>query len=224
MATVHSKSTKKLVKEDELMIFLSKAEEWFEQYWRIVAYSAAGIIVVVIVFWVMAVSRANANRDAGYDLADARKYLATGDYAQATDKLKALIAHRKGTDIAEEAELTLGRVKLIEGKNDEASQYFQQFLKEHPHDGVRSIGAANGIAVTLESKGKLAEAYAQYRKVYEMDKTGIAAPQALLDAARVALDLNDYANAKDNALTLVQQFPLSTVRSQADDILNRTGR
>jgi len=76
----------------------------------------------------------------------------------------------------------------------------------------------------LESKGKLAEAYAQYRKVYEMDKTGIAAPQALLDAARVALDLNDYANAKDNALTLVQQFPLSTVRSQADDILNRTGR
>src|SRR5512140_1880203 len=105
----------------------------------------------------MAVSRANANRDAGYDLAEARKYLNTGDFAQATDKLKALIQHRKGTDIAEEAELTLGRVKLIEGKYEEAGQYFQQFLKNHPHDGVRSIGAANGMAITMESRGKLAE-------------------------------------------------------------------
>ena len=224
MTTVHPKTTKKLMKEDELQLFLAKAEEWFEKNWRILVYAAIGIVVIGIVIWAMAVSKANANKDAGYDLADARLSLNKGEMSQATDKLKTIMTKRKGTSAAQEAALMLGRVSLFENKYDDAEKQFTDFLKKFPNEGVLSIGATNGLAVCYESRGKLKEAYDQYRKVYEMDKAGITAPQALYDAARVAIVMRDAEKAKLNALTLTRDFPTSTLRSQADELLSRTGR
>ncbi len=223
MTTGQTKSAKKLVKEDEFALFMAKAQDWFETNWRYVAYGAAGVVAIAIVIWAISISRANANRDAGYELAEARSYLGKGEYSTATDKMKSLIQRRKGTDVAEEAMLTLGRIKLVEAKYADAEKSFRDFLKMRS-SGVRAIGATNGIAVCLEAQGKLAEAYDHFLKVYEMDKTGITAAQALYDAARVAMNMNDREKAKLNALKVMHDFPTSTLKQQCDDILLRTGR
>ncbi|MDK9701270.1 MAG: tetratricopeptide repeat protein [bacterium] len=223
MTTHTAKSTKKMMKEDELMVFLTKAETWFEKNWRIVAYIAGAAVVVTIIIVFMKMSRASANRDAGFELAEARSFLNRAEYGTATEKLTALIKRRKGTEVADEAQLTLARVKLVEGKSDEAEKQFRDFLKENGK-GLKGIAAANGIAIALENQGKQKEAYEMFRKVYTMDPKGASAPQALLDAARISLLMNDHEKAKESALALIREFPQSTLRTQADEILQRTGR
>jgi TolA-binding protein len=219
----HQKSTKQLVKEDEFAIFLAKAEDWAENNWKTLAYAAAGVVAIGLIIWMMALSRANAERDAGYELAEARSFLNKGDYSQTADKLNALIKRHSGTQTAEEAQMTLARVRFIEGKYGESEKLFREILKDHKK-GFRGAAAATGIAVCLEAKGDLTGAYEYFRKVYEMDKDAVNAPQALFDAARVSMQQNDVAKVRENALELVHRYPQSPLRTQAEELLGRVGR
>lgn len=224
MKTIKVRTAKQKIKEDELANFLSNAEEWINKYWRFGTYVLAGIAVIVIVFLFVSASKRNAEKDAGYELANTKQFLNRAEYDNAIQGLSKIMKNYRGTFVAKEAELLLGRVYVIEGKPDSAEIIFRNYLKNNSEKDLLGIAATNGLATSLESKKLFKESYELYMNVYHLSPTGVMAPQALLDAARVALFDNQSDKAKSAALQLVQSFPSSTLKAQAEEILQRTGK
>ncbi|MCX7835218.1 MAG: tetratricopeptide repeat protein [bacterium] len=224
MKTIKIHTSKKKIKEDELAAFLANAEEWVKQYWRYGVYVVSGIIAIVLIILFISYSKKSAEYDAGYELSKIKQLLNASNYEQSIEELNKFIKKFRGTNTAKEAQLYLGKVYLIQGLPDSAATIFQNFIQHNSKKSLLTIAATNGLATAKESKKMFDEAYNLYMQVYQMSPLGVMAPQALYDAARVALLANHPEKAKNAALKLVYQFPNSSLKAQAEEILQRTGK
>lgn len=224
MKTIKLHASKKKMKEDELAHFLANAEEWAKKYWKHFTYVLGSIVVLVIIILLVSQSKKNAEFDARYELAKVKQLINASDFEKSIDELYKIIKNYRGTTTAKEAQLYLGKLYLLQNNADSAIFVFQRFIDRSSPKDLLTIAAMNGLATAKETKKMFDEAYNLYMKVYQLSPMGVMAPQALYDAARVALLADQPEKAKEAALKLIYQFPNASIKAQAEEILQRTGR
>jgi TolA-binding protein len=213
--------TRDQIKEDKFMTFAAKASDYYNRNSRNIL-AAAGIIVVLIIVGVFYFnSRAQAEKDASFDLTMAKLEMGQGSFDAAIEKLVLLIDNYGGTQSAGDALFFLANARLAQQDWLAARNAFQDYRDHYGKDPMLTAGAITGIGFTLEQEGKFAEAAQNYWNAATKYPKEFNAPQYLLDAGRcyrLAGDDAHAAQAYDLILEHYQDSPQSRI---AKDELDR---
>jgi len=168
--------------------------EWVKKHQRTLIVVAA--IVVLSIATVMYLRNAS-EREESYAnslLTDARAVASSGNFALAMTDLSDLAASHRGTIAAEEAEILLGQLRLIEGQADAAVQSLQEYIERGPTEQFRAP-AYGLLAVALEQVDSLPDAASAYEDAADAAWYDFLKAQYLLEAARVRTELGDTTQA-----------------------------
>jgi TolA-binding protein len=197
-------------------------DEFTESIVRIVSYvehnypkilAGLGAVVVAILIGYFVQDSANRRTQAALDaIGDVQVALMQGNTSSAITKAQAVIRDYSGEDIAGRALVTLGNVYYDQGRFDEATSHYRQFLEASDNPGgPEGYGAYAGIAASMEAQGNAAGAAQQYLSYADrFGKTPFAA-LALLESARC----NGVAGQVEEAKSIYQRIRADYASSSA---------
>ncbi|MDZ7373152.1 MAG: tetratricopeptide repeat protein [candidate division KSB1 bacterium] len=216
------KLTKREIKQDKLVTAYFKATDWLQANSRYVLYGVAGAAAVLLMILLVVRSHRVAEARAAVELARADLYVDGGRYEEAVGVLETIVEKYGGTSAARMALLDLADMYYRMGEFDLAVKYFDRYVKKHAgYDPLLTASALAGKAACLEGKGDYEGAAQLYVKAYEKAPKGFNAPEYLVQAA-VCLERSGKLNqAKDLCQKVLDQFPKSTVRRDAETVLAR---
>jgi len=136
--------------------------------------------------------------------------------------LESVVSSYGGTMPAADAQLLIAAASQKEGKYEESTAAFQNFLKSYPTHPLAG-GALLGVGQNQDAAGKPAEAMATYQQVVEKYPKSYAAPFAGYAQAEILLRDFKRDEAKVVLDSLVSQFPDSTIARLASAQLARIG-
>lgn len=211
MAQRHPGSTRNRPKPqdpDDEDVFVAKTLEfsaWARQNSQVlVAFGAAVVLVVFLAVYY--VNRSGARQEAAaQELEQVTGVLATGQTDQAKVQLARYVERFEGTPYAEEARLILAQVHLDEGEPGQALQVLDGT------DLPASDGLGTQIAVlrarALEAQEDFAAAESLYMEIANDAALGFQEIDALDDAARLRMRMENYAGAAELYRRLVDLAP-----------------
>jgi tetratricopeptide (TPR) repeat protein len=98
--------------------------------------------------------------------------------------------------------------------SEEAVSLWQNFLLRFPED-VRLANVHFALGLLHASKGRPAEAIAEYKLVANRFSNSYLAPFALLNSSKLKNSLHDYADGREDLKQLVEQFPDTEIAGKA---------
>jgi TolA-binding protein len=215
------RTTRQQIKEDQFTVFAAKAQDYYRHHSRNI-FAGAGVIVVLVVAVVFYLnSRAQAEKDATYDLTMAKIDIGQRNFDGAVQKLTAVVDTYGGTKSAADAMYFLGNVHLSTGDWEAARSEFQQYLDKYGKDAMLTAGAIAGIGFSFEQEQKFTDAAEYYSRAAKTFPHEFSAPQYLLDAGRCYGLAGDAAKAHETFQQIIDQYPESNQSQTAKDELNR---
>lgn len=188
--------------------------EFFKTHAREVAYGAAAVVIVGVAVWLYVTSEQRKQLFAAQALTQARAETEVGNLPLAANDLQRLVDRYSGTRAADDAEVLLNDVLLLQGKTATAVQNLQKFVtKSHSKDIEASGWSLLGSG--LESQRKFKDAAQAYRKVAEVSTHDFFRAQGLLDAGRVLTVAGDTAGARAAYSELLQKYGQLAQASEA---------
>jgi len=179
--------------------------EFIKTHARELAYGAAAVVVVGVAAWLYVTSEQRKQLFAEEALTTARAEATAGNLPLAASDLQKLVDRYGGTHAADDAEVVLNEVLLLEGQAANAVQNLQKFVaKGHPKDIEASAWSLLGGG--LESQKKFRDAAQAYEKVAEVAPHDFLRAQGLLDAARVLMIAGDSAGARAAYNEILQKY------------------
>lgn len=165
-------------------------------------------LAAAVVWWLL--SSYNARIDSEALLAE----------ASGAEQWQEVAAKYPGTAAAGDALLLIAKAQRDDGKFQESSETYSQFLSQYPKHPM--TGAARlGLAENLEAQNKTAEALKALQLVRLEDAASYAAPYAMLMEARILLRQSKAAEARRVFNDLVSQYPGSPCANVAAAELDR---
>jgi tetratricopeptide (TPR) repeat protein len=179
--------------------------EFFKTHAREVGYGAAAVAIVGVAVWMYVTSEARKESFATQALTQARAEAEAGNLPLAGNDLRRLIDRYGGTRAADEGQVLLSEVQLLQGQSQLAVQDLQKFVaKGHPKYILASAWSLLGGG--LESQRKFKEAAQAYRKVAEVAPHDFLRAQGLLDAGRVLAITGDSAGARAAYAEVIEKY------------------
>jgi predicted negative regulator of RcsB-dependent stress response len=179
--------------------------EFIKKNAREVAYGAAAVVIVGVAVWLYVTSEQRKQLFAAQALSTARAEATAGNLPLAANDLQKLVDRYGGTRAADDAEVLLNEVLLLEGQTAAAVQNLQKYAaKSHPKDIETSAWSLLGSG--LESQKRFTEAAQAYRKVAEVGDHDFLRAQGLLDAGRVLMVAGDSAGARAAYTEVLQKY------------------
>lgn len=136
--------------------------------------------------------------------------------AEYSGALTKITQEHKGTTAATMAALKLARWHFYEKKYTEARAFYEQVIAEaagEEADLFRAM-AYDGIGVSYETEGKLAEALATYEKAVALKGNALKA-LAYMGRARVLKEQGQAEQARQNYDLVIKEFPNSSYEKRA---------
>jgi len=203
----HQKLTKRQIKEDPLVTAAFHGTQIWEQHGtRILVGLGAAVLLVLLVFFV-ARTRAQAEERASADLFRAELSVGQNDFATANQMLKEIVDSSPGTNAARTAMLYLGDTAMGQGKPAEAVSWYRRALAKAGHDPVAQKAAVHGLAAALEDHGDFAEAALNYGALAKLGTNDNDRGRAMLQEARCLAKAGQSKKAVD-VYTQVQRLPV----------------
>lgn len=141
------------------------------------------------------------------------------DYAEAIEKLKNVTRDFPKTKIATLAYLYLGKLFLDDKKSSDAVDAYQKAVEKLDTKNKLYIVGVIGLAYALESNDQPEIALTNLEQLINSDKKMIT-DLALWEAARMAKKTNNLEKAKELADRLLDEFPFSIYKTNAEMIKN----
>ncbi|HVO35243.1 MAG TPA: hypothetical protein VMT21_06750 [Gemmatimonadales bacterium] len=179
--------------------------EFLKTHAREVAYGAAAVVIVGVAVWLYVTSEQRKQLFAAQALTQARAEAEAGNLPLAASDLRRLVDRYSGTRAADDAEVLLNDVLLLEGQTATAVQNLQKFVAKSHSKEIEASGWSL-LGSGLESQRKFKEAAQAYRKVADNAAHDFLRAQGLLDAARVLTIAGDSAGARAAYTELLQKY------------------
>lgn len=216
MLKARKRITKKQIKEDKLVTTYFKTIDFFNRNSRNVAIGFISILAIIALFLLMARSKQSAELKASEQLAKANTEIGQGNLTQAIDILLNMVDNYSGTSSAETGCYVLAHTYFQKGEYEKASTYFEKFIDDSRNNEILTSSAYSGLAASLEQQGKFVEAAGWYEKGANKFPNHFNAPQQWLDAGRCYSLANQNDKAKFCYKNLVEKYPKSNLKNDAE--------
>jgi TolA-binding protein len=213
--------SKEELKHDTLVETAVKVESFYESHKQNVWI--AGIAVVVLIVGIMGVSKwmGSGSKDESFALMKAKTSYGQQNLADAQAQFQA-VQNSYGGAAAAEAQYYIARIKYDQGDYAGALAGFEACMKNYSPDAETQEGALAGWAAALEATGKDSEAAEKYDEIASKFASSAFAPEALTQAARLYLKLNQNDKALAALDKIIKNYPDSQsfqkARQQADQL------
>lgn len=165
---------------------------WFKEHTREVGFGAGVVAIVVAAGWLYVASEARKQVFAAQALTQARTEAEAGNLPLAASDLSRIIDRYSGSSAADEAQILLDEVRLIQGQTAAAVKDLQGFVeKSHARHVLASAWSLLGGG--LEEQHKFKDAADAYRKAAEQATHDFLKATYLLDAGRTLAIAGDSA-------------------------------
>lgn len=160
---------------------------WAKRHARVLLIITGILAAAGLLTWFMFTAQRRKQEFASRALVNARALAENGNIAQASSQLQQVIDTYGGTDAAQEAEISLNQLRLVNGQPELAAVRLREFIAGNP--APRYLAPAEALlGSALENADKAAEAGDAYRKAADATTTPYLKADYLLDAARAYTD------------------------------------
>ena len=215
MLKAQRRISRKELKEDPLITYVIRVQNYFEIYFKQIAYAVLGVITVIVLGYMMYSSKKEAEAAALSEVSKAELYYANGQYEQVKPQFQKIIDDYGGTRGAGKATYFLANIYYLTGDLDEAERYFRQYIDDYADYALLILSAYEGLGNCSEDRQKYDRAIEFYQEAYTKYPTEAATPQLLLDIGRCHEAKSDYAAARTIYQQLLNQFPDSPYTESA---------
>ncbi len=213
--------TKRQIKEDKLVTFYFKAVDFLKENMNKVTIGLAVILAVIIFATLVHRSKKAAELNASVKLAEANSKIVRGDLQQTIDILLSMSENYSGTNSASRGVYLLAYTYFQKGEYENAVTYFKKYLDDYANDPILTDAAYSGLGACYEQMGKFADAAQSYEKGATKFVDHFNAPQQLMDAARCYVSINRIADARNCYETVIEKYPESEFKKDAELFLAR---
>lgn len=225
MLTKKKKLTRKEIKQDKLVEFYYKSQNFFEENKNKILMYAGAVAVVIIGIILYTNYRSDQNEEAGTHLAKVMDLYDMGAHLEAIEGvqnkniigLEKIVQNYGSTENGEIAKIYLANSYASFGKTDEALKYYEDYSGDI--DIFKSAAFA-GRAGIKSANGNFKEAAELYVKASKVSKTNVLNPDYLLQASLNFIEAGDKDEAKSLLQIIKEQYKTSTANVQADRYLS----
>ncbi len=224
MATQTGKAKKRLsrkeMREDKLIGMAQKVEQFYEQNRKLVMAVMAGILVVIVAFFMVRGNQQKVFKEASLSLSIAKVMFEMKRFDEAESQFQALKT-RYGGRIAGEAQFYLAKSAFLQDNIEEAEAGFREYIANYHVDKYIDIAAIAGLAACQESQGRFEEAAETYLSIPRKHRKHYFAPQAMYQAAQCYLTVNQNDKALQTYQLLLKQYPNSTLKGTVAQLVSK---
>lgn len=180
---------------------------WAVEHKRTLLYAAGAVVLLVVVAWLYVVSEQRKERFASQALAAARSDAAAGNLPLAESDLTRLIDRYSGAQAADEGEVLLNDIRLVQGGPEVATAVadLQSFVKSG-HPAYIQAGAWRLLAGGYEQEGKFADASKAYAEAVREAPHDFLKAEYLLDEGRTAALAGDSTAARAAYAEVLEKY------------------
>ncbi len=224
MATQTGKAKKRLsrkeMREDKLIAMAQKVEQFYEQNRKLVMVVMAGILVVIVAFFMIRGNQQKAFKEASLSLSIAKMMFETKHFDEAESQFQVLKT-RYGGRIAGEAQFYLAKGAFLRDNIEEAEAGFKEYIAKYHVDKYIDIAAIAGLAACQESQGRFEEAAETYLSIPRKHRKHYFSPHAMYQAAQCYLAVNQNDKALQTYQLLLKQYPNSTLKGTVAQLVSK---
>lgn len=215
-----SKLSKKELKQDRLVALTAQIEHFYHTHRNLVVGITGAVVIAILAVVFIQKSMQSARLEESFGLMLPKMSYGSGNYQEAKTGFESVLTKYSG-DVAGEAQYFLGRIAFEQGDYPAAEVAFQLYLDKYSVDKYMDCAALAGLAAAKEAQGGLEEAAQSFEDIANKFADLPYAPQALYEAQRIYLKLNQEDKAAEVLKTLIKRYPDSALRTQARRDLDR---
>ncbi|MDD5089180.1 MAG: tetratricopeptide repeat protein [bacterium] len=213
-AKTRGRLTKKELKQDKLVEYAYKVEHFYLANQKLVIGLAIAVVVVIAGIIGARKMIESSRLEQSYELMMAKMSYGAGRLDEAHEAFQKVLS-TTGGGTAAEAKYFLGRVAFEQGDVSQAETQFKEYLDKFSGNAELDCAVHSGLAACLETQNKFEEAAQTYEKIWELFPENPFAPQALLEASRLYMKINQNDKALELAQLVADKFPDSSLRLAA---------
>ncbi len=216
------KLSRKEIKEDKLVSFLYKAENFFEEYKnKLFTYGAITIVIAAIIYFYVN-QKIEDNETAGIELSRVVKFYEQGAYLEAIEGrqgsniigLKRIVEEYGSTEYGETAKIYLANSYSFLGNQQEALKYYEDYSGSIDYFKAASLAGRAGY---FALKGDYEKAAGLYLSAARISEVNAQNPDYLLNAGIYYLKIGN----EDEAKALFKQIREDYATSLAGREVNK---
>lgn len=156
----------------------------------------------------------------GEDAAGPRFTDAKERATEARARFEQVVKEHGNTDVSTFASLYVGHASLQLDEADKAIAAYERFLGRVAKNDPFRFAGLDGLASAYEAKGDVDSAIAKLQELVDLPG-GVGEDAALYRLGRLYADKGDNGKAKEALERLAKDFPESTLKASADELLAR---
>jgi len=221
MLTKRKKLTKKEIKQDKLVEFYYKSQQYIEENKNkvLIYVGAFALVVVAVIFFLN--FRSSRNEEAGkllsrvMDLYEQGAYLEAIEGKQGTNLvgLKKIVEDYGSTENGETAKIYLANAYAFLGQYDKALDYYKDYSGSND---IHKAAALAGQAGYYASKGEYEKAAKLFKKAANVSEINPSRPDYLLRAGINFMKAGQKDEAKELFQIIKDDYKTSTAFAQVD--------
>lgn len=215
MLKAKKKLRRREIKEDKLVTYYFRAQEFYRRNQKLVNYAVIAVAALIFLGVYISNSKKAAEEKASVELARGKAAFASENYDVAIDVLSALTSDFDGTRAAGIGTIYLAHAYMAKKDYDEAERAFHRYLDDYGDDPILAVTAAAGIAACYDEKGDYGRAAELYEEAARKYKDSFKAPELLLSAARCYRLYGKQDEARRVLQTLLDRYPSSQLANDA---------
>lgn len=222
MLKPRKKITKKQLKEDSLVTFYFKAQEWLDEHGKTLMIAAAAVVLAIAGFTYYLYAQTQAEKSASVDLARATRTLEAQDYQNAISQLSGIVDNYGRTTSGKIARLHLAQAFFQTKEYANAKNSYKKFISSFSGDKYFLAAAQAGVASCLETEKKHSEAAEAYLQAVD-SYSSVLDPAMLLNAGRCFHEAGQKEKARKAFNRIIEEHPKAAEKDDAVMLLGLIG-
>jgi len=203
------------LKEDKLLIYTAKTQNFLQSSWKTIAYGLAAVIIIVGVLGIIIASQ-RANRiESAFEELMIRDAYQRGEFDETLTHINAVLDDFSGTPSAAAALMLKGRIHQQRSEYESAKEAFIQVTQKYSDCSYLAFGAYFALGAIAYGQEHYVEAAQFYQDAARRYPKHFNAPVALLVSGDCFKKTARYDDAKRTYQMILKQYSKSRSADKA---------
>lgn len=216
MLRPRKKISKREIKEEALVTYFTKAQDFYNLYSKQIQIGALVVAVVLALVFMMARSKKRAEIAAAGKLGVVEQTYYQGDFQRVIPELIVIQKNFSGTPSAGRAVFFLANSYFWTGNFVEAEKSYRQYVDQYGHRPDMTAASLAGLGACLEARKQFSRAAEQYEKAGSKFGNLYSAPFYLADAGRCYALADNKTKSKAVYQLILKKYPDSGPAQDAE--------